>query len=419
MTGAPATPPLPTSPEAIEPPAAARTIVAGTFLTMSAAYMVLPFLALYLQRTTRAPATTIGLILALSPLGGILGSTLSGALADRWGRRRVVLLCLSCTSLTLVAFPVSGDLRVLAPLTFLLGFFLRMFTPPSSALLGDWLPEARQQGAFTVVRVAFNAGAAVGPVVGSILLLRAPAVLFRVSAGVLLVYAALALVRLRDRHRAAPVRVPRAPREPGGYLGIVLRPAVLLLLGSGVLAATTYFLLETVLSLALSERFRDGTTLYTAILVTNAVAVVVLQVPLSRLLSRRGWSPLRSSAVGMLIFAASLLGASLPAGEAWVFACFLGFTLAELFVAANTAVLLARLSTPALRARYMALDTVQWTLGAIASPPLGTLVLARLGGSAMLLFFSLTGLLAGLGYALYGRAAGSPVNDERPIVEVS
>lgn len=391
-----------------------RTIVAGTFLTMSAAYMVLPFLALYLLRTTHAPATTIGLILSLSPLGAILGSTLSGALADRWGRKRVVLLCLACTSLTLVAFPLGSDLRALAALTFLLGFFLRMFSPPSNALLADHVPEARQQAAFTWVRVAFNAGAAVGPVVGAALLLRAPPVMFWLSAAVLIGYAALASAGLRE----APAR-PAGPAPAGGYLGILRRPPVLALLAATTLAAATYFLMETVLSLALTDRFRDGTALYTAILVTNALAVVLLQVPVTGLLSRWGWSPLRSTGAGMLLYAASLLGAALLLNEAWVFACFAVFTLAELFVAANTVVLLARLSTPALRARYMALDAVQWTAGAIVSPPLGSLVLSTLGDAAMLVAFALTGLLSAGGYALLGRVAGPLIADDRPALEVS
>jgi predicted MFS family arabinose efflux permease len=396
-----------------------RTVVLGTFLTMSAAYMVLPFLALYLSRTVHAPAATIGLILALSPLGALLGSTLSGALADRWQRRWVILLCLACTSLTMAAYPLSRDLRALAALTFLLGFSLRMFSPPSNALLADCLPEERQQAAFTTVRVAFNGGAAVGPVVGSVLLVRAPAAVFWVGGGVALGYAVIALLGLREPRRERPDRADRRPLEVAGYAGIVRRPEVLLLLVSTVLAAVTYFVLETVLSLALSERFRDGTALYTAILVTNAVAVVLLQVPLTRLLSRWRWSPLRSIVAGMLLYAVSLLAASLLVSEAWVYACFLAFALAELLVAANTLVLLARLSTPALRGRYMALDTVQWTVGGMASAPLGGLVLGTLGGPAMLIAFGLTGLLACLGYALFGRMAGAAIADDRPAMEVS
>lgn len=72
--------------KALRPHPIAVTLVVGTLVARTVWFMVIPFLALYLTRVKELDPLTIGTIIGVSPLVGMVGGFVGGSLSDRIGR---------------------------------------------------------------------------------------------------------------------------------------------------------------------------------------------------------------------------------------------------------------------------------------------------------------------------------------------
>ncbi|MEO1337181.1 MAG: MFS transporter, partial [Myxococcota bacterium] len=130
--------------------------------------MVLPFLALYLRDALQFSATDVGRILAAFGAGSLAGTFFSGALIDRFGGHRVQIGSLVLSGLAFIA---------LVPLTSFIGLTIgvfgaaavsEIFRPAVTSAIGSVIdPKDRARG-FAVLRLAVNAGMAVGPALGGL-----------------------------------------------------------------------------------------------------------------------------------------------------------------------------------------------------------------------------------------------------------
>ncbi|MBN2112738.1 MAG: MFS transporter [Acidimicrobiia bacterium] len=133
--------------------------------------MIYPLLPLFLLQTLGAGAVALGVIEGAAESVAALLKAASGRLADRWGRRK---------ALVVAGYGISGAAR---PLIGLAGAWpavaaLRVFdrvgkgvrTSPRDALIADVTPPERHGAAFGLQRAMDHAGAVAGPLVAAALL---------------------------------------------------------------------------------------------------------------------------------------------------------------------------------------------------------------------------------------------------------
>jgi len=107
--------------------------------------MVFPYASLYILALGGSPER-IGLVTALSPLAGLLVFPISGHLADRSGRVKLIALGGYLSSAVLLLYVLAPSWQLLALGGFLSGFMVFQF-PPTSAIIADSLtPEERGKG---------------------------------------------------------------------------------------------------------------------------------------------------------------------------------------------------------------------------------------------------------------------------------
>jgi predicted MFS family arabinose efflux permease len=159
---------------------------------------VTAFLTTYFVDVRSISQTRAGLYLSVLFVGGAIGQTTTGALADRYGTPRVLTAVALVSVLPLVAIPLVTDQLALGVLSFAVG--LRMSSGPlSNAYIVDCLPEAAEGTAWGALRTGFFAVGSLGStVVGALAERGFFTESFYLLAAITLL-AAVAYVRLPER----------------------------------------------------------------------------------------------------------------------------------------------------------------------------------------------------------------------------
>jgi AAHS family 4-hydroxybenzoate transporter-like MFS transporter len=112
--------------------------------------------AWHLDKAALAPVFAIGLV------GLMVGGLFFGPLADRFGRKRFIVLCTTLFGAFSLATAFADSLEQLMALRFLTGIGLGGAMPNAVALAVEYFPKRRRASAVTMVFVGFTVGAAIG-----------------------------------------------------------------------------------------------------------------------------------------------------------------------------------------------------------------------------------------------------------------
>src|SRR5262245_28209393 len=183
-------------------PRTAWVIFAGTVVNRLG-YMVTPFLVFYLG--SRGITTDqVPYILGALGVGNLIGPMLGGWLADRVGRRPIMLAGLVGTALAQGLLFVAPNVVSLAVAAVLLSAAGSTVGPAAGALITDTVPVEWRRVAFSLTHWAMNIGAAVAGVLGGFLAARGYWLLFTVDAATSLAYAFVVVALLPAGRVASP-----------------------------------------------------------------------------------------------------------------------------------------------------------------------------------------------------------------------
>src|SRR4051794_1716196 len=176
--------------------------------------MIYPLLPLFLTTVLGASAGVLGVIEGIADASSSVLKLAGGVLADRSGRRRGLVAWgygIAAVGRPLIALATGAWQVLLIRFTDRVGKGLR--SAPRDALLAESVPEEVRGRAFGIHRAADHAGAVVGPLVASALLLALPGRLRLVFALALvpgLITLAVVLLKVRDT-APDPARVAAPP----------------------------------------------------------------------------------------------------------------------------------------------------------------------------------------------------------------
>lgn len=175
----------------------------------------------------------VALVQSSNALPVMAFSLISGALADNFDRRRIMLSALIfmfAMSLALTVFAWAGWLTpwVLLAFTFLIGCGTALFNPSWQASIGDIVPREDVAGAVSLNSMGFNLARSVGPAIGGAIVAAAgAAVAFAVNA---VSYIGLIVGLMRWQRPEGEARLPREElgRAIGaGFRYVAMSPALI------------------------------------------------------------------------------------------------------------------------------------------------------------------------------------------------
>jgi MFS family permease len=341
---------------------------------------VYPFLFIYLHDVRGFALGLSGLVVGTNAAVALVAGTPGGAAADRLGPKRTLAASLALLATAFALFPLVRAPWHAFCLMAVVGLANGFFWPGYHSLLAAITPADRRHAGYALQRVSTNLGFGIGGAVAGLIAVSARpgtfTALFLVDAATYAVF--LALLILVPGDGAADEHVA----DTGGYATVLRHRVFLALLGLNVVFVTAgYAQLET-LPVFAKDHAHVGEGAIGLVFLVNSLVIVVAQLPATRLVEGRR----RMAALALMtaVWAAAWLlvlgaGAWLSAGAAAAVIILAGgvFAIGECLQGPTQQALVADLAPDDLRGRYMALSTTSWSVGWIAGPALGALVLQQ------------------------------------------
>ncbi|MGB2581722.1 MAG: MFS transporter, partial [Thermoplasmata archaeon] len=176
-----------------------KVLVASALIENMAFGLIIPFLAIYITQDLLFEEWAAGVVLAGYMVAGVPSMIIGGMLADKVGRRPVLLASLGLMSITILMYFFAYDFVTLFILVLADSFVGSMYMPAANAMIADVIKPVDRPRAFSALRVAWNVGIVFGPVMGAVILAVYPIkVLFVFGAIILAAAFFLNLVYIRE-----------------------------------------------------------------------------------------------------------------------------------------------------------------------------------------------------------------------------
>ena len=381
-------------------------LLAGTFLTRTAFFMIWPFLSIILIRRFQLAPSDIGLILGASALASSATGFYSGNLSDRFGRRAIMVAGSLGSIAAFLILATAGSVPLYAIGAILVGICRSAVETPGTALMSDTIPDrATRELAFHGRYFLANVGASLGPLAGFLFGLTTQQMTFFITA---LAYAVFAAVLAHAFGRTPEVRASNT-HETASFAKAVRtlnqdRPFLMLIVAT-FLTYVAYAQVESTLVQYLNLDGRgSGVAMATAVVAANSATIILFQFPLLRLL-RKYDLHVRIQA-GMALFVAGfLIYAALPLTyfPGWIFATWI-LSLGEAILFPTLNLQADRMAPGHLKGSYFGAIMLSM-LGFAIGPPVGGLMLQYIGGPVTFLLTASITVLGGVGYWQSSRMA--------------
>lgn len=347
---------------------------------------------------TGVTVAAAGLAISLFSLGGLVGGPLGGALADRVGRKPVLVGGLLATAASFLVLGQMHTLVTIAGATLLVGTSSNLGRPAMTAAIADVVPAEHRRRAFGLHYWAINLGFAFSAAVAGALAPLGPALVFGLDAFTSVLAAALLLLAMRD--------VPRGGSGAArpGFAALLTGPArdglMMLVVLVGFMNAMMFHQASVVLAAEMRTDGLDG--LYGPLLAINGVLIVLLQPTLTQVTARLRAH--RVIAAGCLLVGGGFFLTAFADGALGHGLAIAVWTVGEILLASTIPTVITRLAPEAMRASYQGMYGLAWSVSAFA-PALGAWVVARGGASLVWTACLVLGLL---GASLQPRLGRSP-----------
>lgn len=385
-------------------PAPARISILLFFLAAVADGALMPFFALWALKVAHVEVGWIGVLLACYAGGELVATPLIGGLADRIGRRPVLLASSAGVGLGFMLLLLAQGPWAAAGCLLVIGVFESALHPTAATVVGDVAEEGRLTESLALLRVASNAGGMVGPLLGTAFAVISLRFVF-VGAGLALLLGTLCVALFLTETRPA-VTDADGEEESLTALTAVIRDrrlAALLLPVAALGIASSW--IESVLPLF---AYRGGVLSDTGVglLFTYGGALgVILQLPLTAASKRYSAFAviLAAAVVQTLAFALLFVSPTVT----FLVAAVTCFALARMLVGPLSNAIALAMAPVHARATYQAAFGITNDLRDAAGPAIGTGLFA-LAGSLPWAIGAPMSLLAGLLLAFELRAAKTP-----------
>jgi MFS family permease len=372
----------------------------GTLINRLGSF-VIPFLTLYLTQRRGLPIGQAALMVSLFGAGSFSAALIGGELADRLGRRPVMLLSFLLAPFNMIALGLVQPLALLALFTFTQGLLTDLYRPAVSAAIADLVPPEERPRAYGYLYWAINLGFAVAPVVAGLIARFDYFLLFVGDAVTTFAFGLIILAGVRETRPAEARGASKAPlRQRIGQL----RSSPLMLLFCALALGFGIIYMQGNVTLPVDMASHGlGPEKYGLAIAVNGLLIVILGLPASHAAGR--WPRYGTMAVAAILAGVGF-GLTGLASTLLLFGLSVGvWTLGEIAASTIAPAIVADLSPVDLRGLFQGAFGAAWGLSAFIGPLLGGWVYQQLGAGALWSGCLLLGAFLALGYLALGRRA--------------
>jgi MFS transporter, DHA1 family, multidrug resistance protein len=335
---------------------ATLVLLVGNLLMWGGFFMVIPLISVHYVKGLGWAASLIGVVLALRQFTQQGVTVFSGALADRFGAKGLILLGLLVRAAGFMSMAWAETFPLLLASALLAGLGGALFESPKSAAMAALSDETSRRRMFAVQGISGNIGMALGILAGSFLIETSFDVVAIVSGLCYVIVFAITALFMPQ------VTVATGQRTLLAGLGMAAsdkRFVVFVLISMG------YFLLWSQLSLGVSLKAEDlaGTERAVSwVFLTNTLFAIGLQYPAVRWLEPRV-QPLTGLTVGVSLMSLGLGLIALVPNIWLLLGCVAIFATGSLIMSPNQQTLMADLADPKVLGSYMGFGSLGLAVG--------------------------------------------------------
>ncbi len=344
-------------------------VVAGThFIDVIGNTLLMPFFALYVTQKFGVGMTQAGIILATNSVAGMIGSTIGGAMADRFGRRGIILFGLVVSALSGLTLGFVNKFYMFYGLSVFVGLMSSASQPAHQAMIADILPADKRAEGFGMMRVISNFAWIIGPTIGGFLAAYNFLYLF-LSDAVISIVTAILVFRLLPETKPQPK--DKTDHETlwqtlGGYrVALADRPYLAFIFAS-ILMILVYQQMYSSLSVYLRDVHHVDPQFYGLIMSSSAVTVVLFQFGVTRIIKK--YPPFLMMATATFFYMIGFTMYGFVATIPLFIVAMVIITIGEMVGMPTSNVLAAHFAPEEMRARYMAVFGLTWTVPSMIGP---------------------------------------------------
>ena len=350
-------------------------VIAITFIDRIGGSLLFPFFALYITSKFNVGMTEVGVLFAAFSVSSFAGSTIGGALTDRFGRKGIIMFGLIASSFSTVAMGLIDSFQAFFFLALFVGILTDVAGPAHQAMIADILPEKQRADGYGILRVAFNLSVVIGPAIGGLLATRSYLLLFLSDAAISLLTVILIAIFLPE---TKPEAHPDAPKETmgatfAGYGQVFRNVAFMLFLGAVLLQVFTYMTMNTALGVYLRDVHGTPESSYGLLLSINAAMVVLMQFPITRRITK--YPPMLMMAFGTFLYVIGFSMYGFVSTYNLFILAMVIITIGEMVVSPVSQALVASFAPEEMRGRYMAVSGFSWAIPFAVGPYLAGLIM--------------------------------------------
>jgi MFS family permease len=384
------------------------------FIDRLGGFMLYPFFALYLTQKYDIGMATVGILFAVFSVTGMAGSAIGGALADRMGRRTVIIASLLLSSLSALGMGFAPTLSIFVIVVVIVGTLGSIGGPAHEAVVADLLPPDKRAEGYGIIRVVFNTAVIIAPPIAGLLITHSYLTLFIVDAVISIIAAGIVLFALPETKPAAhPDAKPETMKQTFAGYGRVFKDAPFLaFVGVSVMMTLVYMNMNSTLGVFLRDHRGLPEIQYGWLLSINAVIVVALQFWTTRKLEK--FKPLYMMAAGAFLYAIGFAMYGFVSGFVLFVTAMIIITIGEMVVTPFQQSIVASFAPEDMRGRYMAVSSLTWSIAFTVGSYFAGLILDGANPNALWILSGFIGALATIGFVVLNKVHHSPAPSAEP-----
>ncbi|MFJ5716194.1 MDR family MFS transporter [Neobacillus sp. NPDC093127] len=354
-------------------------------------WMFFPFLTIYFAE--EFGKNKAGLLLVFSQVFSVIANLMGGYCADRFGRKRMMVLSAIGQGLSFLAFALASSPWLQSPWMGFVSFafagvFGSFYWPASQAMVADVVAEKDRSNVFAIFYTSINIAVVVGPILGAIFYVQYRFQLLLVAGAVCMF---LGLILAKWTRETAPIQKKATISSDGkwyyfllnqlrDYRLIIKDKTFLLFILAGVLAGQTFMQLDLLIPVYIKDFVKNqslfsignwsfavkGEQAFGIVLAENGFLVALFTVFVTKWMGK--YSERNVFVLSSVVYAISIV---LFSQTHWIWGLIIAmavFTFAELMGAGLQQSFVSRLAPEHMRGQYFAAASLRYTLGRTIAP---------------------------------------------------
>ena len=355
-------------------------------------WMFFPFLTIYFAE--EFGKNKAGLLLVFSQVFSVFANLMGGYCADRFGRKRMMVLSAIGQGLSFLSFALASSPWLQSPwlgfVSFAVaGVFGSFYWPASQAMVADVVEEKHRSDVFAIFYTSINIAVVVGPILGAIFYVHYRFQLLLFAGAVCIL---LGLILAKWTRETVPLQKRDSPSGSGGkwyyvlqnqfrdYALIVKDKTFLLFIIAGVLAGQTFMQLDLLIPVYIKDFVKNqplfsfgdwsftvkGEQAFGIVLAENGFLVALLTVFVTKWMGK--YYERNVFALSSVVYAISIVIFSQTHWIWGLIAAMAIFTFGELMGAGLQQSFVSRIAPEHMRGQYFAAASMRFTIGRTIAP---------------------------------------------------